>query len=285
MKCFYHSADLDGHCSGAIVKMKYPDCEMIGINYGDEFPWGSIGEDEKVFMVDFSLPIDDMVRLRQMCELHWIDHHETAIKAAREACLFPCGITKVGEAGCELTWEYLYNTSVPLTVTLLGRYDVWDHKDPRVLPFQHGMRAFGNTRPERQAIWRPLFEEEDTKVFSDIALKKGRTILDYETGENEKQAKSYAFDMEWEGLHWVAANRLMTNSKFFDSVFDPEKHDAMLLFGFRDGRWCFSLYGENPKQHLGELAQKFGGGGHAGAAGFDCDRLPFFLPLKYDHKS
>ena len=38
MKCFYHSADLDGHCSGAIVKMVYPECELIGINYGDKFP-------------------------------------------------------------------------------------------------------------------------------------------------------------------------------------------------------------------------------------------------------
>ena len=48
MKCFFHSADLDGHCSGAIVKHKYPDCEMIGINYGQEFPWDTIEKGEKV---------------------------------------------------------------------------------------------------------------------------------------------------------------------------------------------------------------------------------------------
>jgi len=46
MKCFYHSVDLDGHCSGAIVKRAYPDCEMIGINYGDKFPWQQVYEGE-----------------------------------------------------------------------------------------------------------------------------------------------------------------------------------------------------------------------------------------------
>ena len=63
MKCFFHSVDLDGHCSGAIVKKAYPECEMIGINYGDSFPWGVIGPGEKVVMVDFSLqPFEDIDR-------------------------------------------------------------------------------------------------------------------------------------------------------------------------------------------------------------------------------
>jgi len=53
MKCFYHSSDLDGHCSGAIVKQEYADCEMIGIDYGNKFPWDSIEIRETVFMVDF----------------------------------------------------------------------------------------------------------------------------------------------------------------------------------------------------------------------------------------
>ena len=83
MKCFYHSADLDGHCSGAMIKMAYPECEMIGINYGDEFPWESIpcGCGEKIFMVDFSLqPYQKMRKLDIHADpLIWIDHHKSAI--------------------------------------------------------------------------------------------------------------------------------------------------------------------------------------------------------------
>ena len=48
MKCFYHSADLDGHCSGAIAKHFDPAYQLIGINYGDPFPMGEIGHGELV---------------------------------------------------------------------------------------------------------------------------------------------------------------------------------------------------------------------------------------------
>ena len=73
MKCFYHRADMDGRCSGAIVKMEYPKCEMIGINYGDVFPWESIQQGEVVYMVDFCLqPFEDMERLNSLCELIWV---------------------------------------------------------------------------------------------------------------------------------------------------------------------------------------------------------------------
>lgn len=66
MKCFYHSADLDGHCSGAIVKQMHKSCEIIGIDYGDKFPYEVIEDGEIIFMVDFSLqPFDRMIKLDQ----------------------------------------------------------------------------------------------------------------------------------------------------------------------------------------------------------------------------
>ncbi len=39
MICFYHSADLDGACSAAIIKLKHPECVLAPINYGNDFPW------------------------------------------------------------------------------------------------------------------------------------------------------------------------------------------------------------------------------------------------------
>ncbi len=163
MKCFYHSADLDGHCSGAIVKMVFPDCEMIGINYGDEFPWDSIpvGCGETIFMVDFSLqPYPQMRKLERHADpLVWIDHHKSAIdeheewiKAGDGGVL---GIQESGMGACQLVWEYLkyeirahgYSGAMISTfIKLLAEYDVWDHSDPRTLGFQYGMRQQEDTR-------------------------------------------------------------------------------------------------------------------------------------------
>jgi oligoribonuclease NrnB/cAMP/cGMP phosphodiesterase (DHH superfamily) len=158
MKCFYHSADLDGACSGAIVKMHSPECELIGINYGDAFPWETIQPGDEVFMVDFSLSdFNDMLRLRELCghlNLVWIDHHKSAIEARDASGIGFTGFQVIGKAGCELTWEFMSNDPPPQAVYLLGRYDVWAHHDiPGALEFQYGMRNVGDTRPGNQALW------------------------------------------------------------------------------------------------------------------------------------
>jgi len=106
MKCFYHSADLDGHCSGAIIKKFNPKVELIGYNYGQEFPWDSIQPGEQVFMVDVSLPMPQMYKLASMGTLYWIDHHISAIndheeQAAREDWSIK-GLRRTDRAACEL---------------------------------------------------------------------------------------------------------------------------------------------------------------------------------------
>src|SRR5574340_1146574 len=154
MKCFYHSADLDGKCSAAIVKLTFPDVELIGINYGDPFPWDRIEGGETVFMVDFCLqPFEDMERLNSICHLTWIDHHNTAIEEARRRsfCVSGAERTEVGKAGCELTWEHcMRSVPLPKSVFWLGRYDVWDHHNhPGSLEFQYGMRLHDSNPNDR----------------------------------------------------------------------------------------------------------------------------------------
>ncbi len=278
MKCFYHSSDLDGHCSGAIVKHKYPDCEMIGINYGEEFPWETIQFSESVFMVDFSLqPFSEMQRLNSRCRLTWIDHHKTAIEEELKSSQVIEGIREEGKAGCELAWEFLFpDEEMPVAVRLLGRYDVWDHSNKYVLPFQYGMRQ-AVTKPDAWGnVWGKLLSD-DHGMFDDI-YHTGLVIHEYQAQQNEKYAKSAAFETTLDGLNLIAVNAMLTNSKIFDSVYDPVRHDAMCCFGWRKGRWTVSLYSANPDQvDVSRIAKTRGGGGHPGAAGFQCDELPFAL--------
>lgn len=282
MKCFYHSADLDGHCSGAIVKYAFPECEMIGINYGQEFPWDTIEEDEVVFMVDFSLqPFEDMEKLNDTCvELHWFDHHKTAIDEAHKRGFFASGVQslEVGKAACELVWGWLNETEIPPTVRLLGRYDVWDHSNPDTLPFQYGMRFIEDTSPDDQNLWVPLFKGSN-KYFHEI-LSRGRVLLKYETTQNAKFCKAYAFKTELNGMKAICANRGFTNSKLFDSVYDPEEHHLMIAFcrlKLPAQKWTVSLYSTRDDVDCSAIAKSFGGGGHKGAAGFQCEILPFSI--------
>jgi len=194
MKAFYHSADLDGHCSGAIVKMKYPECEMVGINYGDYFPWGGVDPSEKLFMVDFSLqPFQKMAKLTEMIGMNlvWIDHHKTAMDEHKQwnnehpAYLAIDGVRKNGIGACRLVWEYLYpGRHIPTFIKLLAEYDVWNHSDPRTLSFQYGMRQFKDTYPENQDLWNSLFDVEEVQRITEnwwcyykISRQRKREIL------------------------------------------------------------------------------------------------------------
>lgn len=296
--CYYHSSDLDGHCSGAIVH-KFTGAELFPINYGDRFPWELYNESDVnkpyVFMVDFSLPAEDMRRLNLLTRLVWIDHHKTAIDAVNELGLMPAirGIREVGKAACELTWKYFEtNQSVPLGVKLLGRHDVWDHSDPKTLPFQYRMRM-NVTDPQTllkgndRNCW-PMLLNDSFDV--DEYVSEGTLLLNYERQQNEKMAKAYAFETELlietsppdcpliTGTKFkaIAINRGFGNSRVFDSVYDSEKHALMIAFvRTKNKKWKVSLYSTRPEVDCGKLATVFGGGGHKGAAGFVCEELPF----------
>jgi len=77
MKCFYHKSDLDGHCSGAIIKYFFPECEMIGVDYKSVLDFNEIGINETVYVLDFSFDRETMDKLNQKAELIWMDHHKS----------------------------------------------------------------------------------------------------------------------------------------------------------------------------------------------------------------
>lgn len=288
--CIYHNADLDGKCSAAIVLRHFGEnnVELVGMNYRDEFPWEKIDGDTDVIMVDFSLqPFPRMLELEDRCaNLVWIDHHKSAIDDYNGQSRRWETSLRTDQAACELVWDY-YCTKQPMpqAVYYIGRYDIWQWRDkPDILSFQYGLNSVENS--PSGAIWDSILAvgPEVTRV-TDSLVHAGQHIVRYKTRQNAVYAQETAFPLTWKGLRFIASNVQLSNSAVFDAVFDPEKHDAMLTFGYRKGGWSIGLY-SNPELcqergiHLGALAKEFGGGGHPGAAGFSCLSLPFDLPLE-----
>ena len=287
MKCFYHGCDFDGKCSAAIVKLQFPECELIPINYGDQFPWELIGKDEVIYMVDFTIqPYNNMCRLKELCDLIWIDHHKTSIDWAKDNDFNCRGLRNTDFAACELTWMYFcrptdpalaevrYATPMPRAVKLLGRYDVWDHKDVDVLPFQYGMKCEAES-PENMRWWDMLLQDRSPVSVGNL-ISVGRFCQKYQEREDAAACKSSGFDLEWEGLRWTVINGPCRGSSVHKSRFDPFAHDAMLGFWWNGKQWLFSLT-TSKDIDLSAIAKKYGGGGHKGSAGFEAAELPFRL--------
>ena len=274
MKCYYHKSDLDGHCSGAIIKYHYPECEMIGVEYDDTVNFETINTGEIVFVVDFSFDKETMKRLAKITTLIWVDHHKSSIEENKEiSWIFgkrqASGLSEdknQDKAACELTWEVFGYADTPLGIKLLSQYDVWNLKNPDVLYFQYGMRQF-DTRPEKNLFnWEYIFKNSDNIV--DDIIHSGEIILAYENEQNKKYANGMAYESKFEGYNAIVMNKPFANSSSFDSVWDEEKHDIMILFGTKKNEYKYSIYTKKNNIDCSVIAKKYGGGGHPMASGF-----------------
>lgn len=269
--CFYHRVDLDGVCSGAIVKRRFEDCEMVGINYGDEYDFNSIPDNTTIYVVDFSFDRDVMEDLNKRCELIWLDHHKSAIEKC-DGLGYIKGARKIDKAGCELTWEYLYPHNTPTAVRYLGLYDTWRWvKNPdseEILQFQYGMRALNLSvdSSDWDYYFRGIMEMRPV-------IDNGKAILEYQQQQYANQVKNWSYEVKFEGYRAIVMNA-HGNSQLFDSVWDENKYDIMLLYRFNGKKNVVSIY-TTKDIDCSLIAQKFGGGGHAKACGFQCDTIPW----------
>ena len=271
--CVFHLADHDGEASAAIVKRKYPDIELLGWDYGKEIPWDKIEEADEVIMVDLSFqPYENMIKLSQSVKLIWIDHHATAIKLAKENPINCISVLEEGIGACVLTWKYFFpEKKVPPGIRLLGEHDVWNHLDPNSKAFEYGMKI-QNTDPKSN-IWDYIFEYQSLhRVIED-----GHIILAYAGKSYEHLAKQYVYEKEIDGLKFLVANNPHRTSDYFDSIWDIRKYDGMISYFWSGNCWTVSLYTSKENIDVSKIAQKYGGGGHKKAAGFQTQDINFLI--------
>lgn len=308
----HHSADFDGIFCREIARKFLPDAELIGWDFGQPilpFPTG------KVYVLD--LPCDAPFGLKfapgepndlDFSNFVWIDHHKSAIESHPD---IP-GWRIDGVAACRLAWHWFdihaklfhptggsfsvplpskqdfidRKVNEPMAVRLAGEYDIWDKRDPNAELFQHGLRS----RDLSSYDWEMILsndvdsalkgtgmEQPNSELICAELLGNGRVLQYSKTKENEAIIKRQGFDVDFEGLHFLACNHAMFNSHLFTAGIRPE-HDALMGFRFDGKHYHISLYHAPGKEHhdLSLIAAKFGGGGHRGACGFRTKSLALF---------
>jgi len=296
--CVYHSADLDGICSAAIVYSLFPRAQFIGYNYRKPMFLDRL-KNKHVIMVDVSL--NPFVLMEQVAyaaqSFTWIDHHKSAIEQLNTSGLLErdnvevyCDVEEK-YAACWLTWSYFYikdqkqnRLALPDAIELLSLYDTWrwethERKDA-IISFQYGMRSLGM---KYNALMWNVFFQADRGYTGEIEgiYRRGEIILSYQKQQYEIAAKS-AFLTWVQEVPAIAINIGGANSMVFDSVYDSfaEKwngHVLLVTFVWTHGKWRVSLYTRSNEIDCGAIAKSLGGGGHRKAAGFRCSKLPFEL--------
>lgn len=285
--CIYHSRDLDGWMSGAIVKLQYPNAVMVGWDYGMPIP--DVSEYQIVVMVDVSFPPDKIKEIMGYATITWIDHHISAISDIGELGKSINGLRDTQHAACELTWMYFSpDEKMPELVRLLGRYDCFGHKgteeELKVLEFQYGARqAIGNVDEAFATLIIARGRGDwtlDEDVCSDIHLQ-GKAVYKYLCSE-AKQIYKRKFD--WfidtrgtEDRDWTSSDKkykfACVNQDRFNPInfgidYHKDGYDGFACFWYVDGQFTYSLYNDNGLVDCSVLAKVRGGGGHKGASGF-----------------
>lgn len=292
MKCLHHT-DHDGEGSAFLVakhtSSSNPE-DFIPMNYNKEFPIDVIQKDEEVYIVDFSISPDDMRELLKITtNVHWIDHHKTAIEKYEGFEHEIKGLRYDGVAACELTYVYLkilkgtdksfdkeMLKEVPEFIALIGDRDVWKWEYEETKDFCSGLSLY-DTKPT-SSVWNDLIYLGEAAV-KDICCE-GRIANIYRARRYEKISKAFSYDGKVKGFEdkkAIILNQGIASSEAFEAV-KKEYHDFMIAYVYDGEFYSVSLY-TNGDMDVSKIAKHYGGGGHRGAAGFKCKKLPIIKDI------
>jgi uncharacterized protein len=262
--------DLDGQCSAAIVGGQcYP------VDYKDPLPLHSLHSGDDLWIVDFSLKPEEWEPICTVAgSVTWIDHHISAINKCKGTIAEKLpGIREEGKkSACMLTWEYLSSSEAPYAVKLISDYDSWTLEYPETKRFKRGLEMLWDTRPESDS-WVTLLGNTPPEFYEGL-IRNGGKIMMKDSISNKKQLEHLGFRARLEEFCVVACNVMYKGSDFFDSV-KNQSFDLFMPLYFDGTQYTVSIYRGDSNYDCAEIASRFGGGGHPGAAGFQCKELPF----------
>jgi len=268
--CLYHN-DPDGCCSAAIVRRAFgPSLVLQPLEIGDPVPWEAIEACQQVVLADYSLQLEEMQRLRDGRQLVWIDHHKTSLEQFSPAMAEVPGEREDGTAACVLTWRTFFPGSpVPRAVQLIGDRDVWRMQFADTRAFSEGLYQ-QNLNPANDELWRPLLDDDQDRVKE--LTERGRLLYEARLTGIAASVARHGFETVFEGHRTLAINH--RGSGDMGEYIRQAGYAVAYCYAetVRAGRLqtVVTLYSD--EVDVSEIARKYGGGGHRGAAGFQIAR-------------
>ena len=279
----FHHNDPDGKCAAAIVHRhwyKVPNggwnsdsFRYIETDYKDPVDTEALKMGDTVVIVDYSFKRDVMLKTVEKVgweNIFWMDHHKTAFEY--DYGFIPKGLRNANFAGCELTWKFLNpDVAIPMGVILIGDYDIWTHRYGELTEnYFLGIQLY-DLSPVNSSWDLNVLNASDNTI--DSIAEQGQICKLFRNNFCRQYIKDFGFEVEFEGYKCFAVGMYEFGSKVFGYLID--EYDLCLSFEYDGKGWQCGVYSSNSEINCGKIAQKYGGGGHPGAAGFPCKKLPW----------
>lgn len=280
MYCIYHSKDLDGLFSGAILHYFNPTCTLIPYDYGEPVP--KLEPNRPVVICDVSFPVEilDQICFNSYLQTTWIDHHKSAIEDFTnnldnyKYLKYVKFVLNVEKSGCELTWEHFFqDIKVPFLVECIAKYDTWKNTEKElweriILPVQYGCRYFFKSPTDITHFYERNSLERQIEIVTQEFGIPGTYIWDYIKQGYKNLAKNVFYGTTVETDQTCAfINTDSGNSLIFDYI-DNKDVDFCILYSRRKDEYKYSVYSPFKNNDCSEFAKLYKGGGHMGASSF-----------------
>ncbi len=259
--CIYHKDCDDGFGAAYSIWKKLGDKVEFYEGMYQKDPPDCTNRD--VIVCDFSYKRPVMEKMvAQSRSFTWLDHHKTAIEDMKDFPWRPQDIciTDTNRSGAGITADWLGNRTK--IIDFIEDGDLWRWKLENSLEFQAGLRSY----PKDFTVWSTF--ENDFCIAN--LISEGKTILRYYNQKVDEVLKTaylcgtgdssfYAVNAS-PFIASTVANRLARMGNKLIGVswcVNGESIDWSLRSSLKDGGL-----------DVGIIAQYYGGGGHAQAAGF-----------------
>lgn len=274
--CIYHGNCADGFGAAWVFWKKFGDeMEYHPGVYQTPPP---VVTQRKVFMADFSYKravVETMLADAESVTL--IDHHKTALEDL--AGLLPMDLSSLEHSGAMLAWKFWFpNTEPPKLLMHIEDRDLWRFKLPGTREIQAALFSY----PYDFEVWDKLIQEGEhggldrlrtegeaieRKHHKDIAelvavCRREMLIAGYWV-----PVASLPYTLVSDAAHAMCAPYESIN--LCGEVVTPPF--AACYWDTPEGRQ-FGLRSTEGGMDVGEIAKKYGGGGHKHAAGFKVPR-------------
>lgn len=258
----YHGGCTDGFAAAWAIWKKYPDWEFYPGVYQSDPPDVT---DREVWLVDFSYKRPVLLKMAEKAKkIIVLDHHKSAMK---DLVNLPSNVKvdfDMDQSGCVLAWKAFHKEPVPEVLLDIQDRDLWKKERPFNDEITMAIRSYEQTFE----TYSYLVENRELLINEGTAISRYYFQQVHDLVEAWRRTPIFADIGKWR-VPVINTNYFMASEV---AGILAENQPFAACYWHTANSVTYSLRSREDGIDVSEVAVKYGGGGHAGAAGFKVDK-------------
>lgn len=262
----YHAACNDGIAAAWAAAKALPGSRLVPMAYHWDIP--SIPEDE-VYVVDFSLPAENLKQLSRTKKVVVLDHHKSALQLLEQDTGSAEIFLDMDRSGCVISWEYFHpKAPIPNLLRYVQDGDLWRWELPHSKTIISGFLSNIVSRYDWSIndIDQDVKDLEREDVTQSSIFHRGKILLTYKSSEVQSAIKK-SYLVNFGEFVVPAVNTTPSSTSDVGNILSIDYPFAVCFSVINNGEVSVSFRSQSNGCDVSLIAKRYGGGGHKNASG------------------